>query len=77
MEVVDEHLKGKEFAYVVAGDDGVSVDLEHPSILLESLPHLLVLPPRGLKDEGCNFLGPATKQPWRVPKRRFGAIAHC
>ena len=40
LEVMNEHPKSKKFTDVVASDDGVSTDLQHPSILIL---HILLL----------------------------------
>ena len=45
LEVMNEHPKSKKFTDVLASDNGVSTDLQHPSIPLESVPHLAVLSP--------------------------------
>ena len=74
--VMDEQPEGEKFLHMLASDGNVSSDRKHPSILCNSLSHLPVLSPRGLKDERCNVLRLAAKQPGGVPKRRFGPIAH-
>ena len=74
--VMDEHPEGEKFPHMLASDGNVSSDRKHPSILSNSLSHLPVLSPRGLKDERCNVLRLAAKQPGGVLKRRFGPIAH-
>ena len=74
--VMDEKPEGEKFPHMLASDGNVSSDRKHPSILCNSLSHLPVLSPRGLKDERCNVLRLAAKQPGGVLKRRFGPIAH-